>query len=171
MAFDIMTPKQRRFVDEYLVDLCAKAAAIRAGYSSRTAESIGLQLLRKTQVKAAVEARIAARAQRTEVKQDDVLRELARIAFADPRKVMAWGPGGVKLRESTALTDDEAALVAEVGETTSKDGGSLKLKTNDKLKALELLGRHLGMFKNGDDGARSGEGLVVQLVMPSSVER
>jgi Terminase small subunit len=80
------------------------------------------------------------------VTQDRVVLELARVAFGDPRRVMSWGPGGVKLRPSAELADEEAAIVAEVGETTTKEGGSLRVKTVDKLGALRLLGQHLGMF-------------------------
>ncbi|HQN14164.1 MAG TPA: terminase small subunit, partial [Quisquiliibacterium sp.] len=82
----------------------------------------------------------------TGVTADRVISELARIAFGNQRAVMRWGAGGVTLRESSELTDDEAALVSEVAETVSAAGGGLKLKTHDKVKALELLGKHLGMF-------------------------
>lgn len=152
-----LTPKQQRFVEEYLVDLNATQAAIRAGYSPKTAGQIGERLLKKVEIQQALSERMKAREQRTEVTQDRVVKELAKIAFGDPRNVMTWGPTGVKLKASTELTDDEAAFVSEVSETTTEHGGSLKLKTNDKLKALELLGRHLGMFKEkvevtGKDG-------------------
>ena len=152
-----LTPKQQRFVEEYLVDLNATQAAIRAGYSPKTAGQIGERLLKKVEIQQALAERMKAREQRTEVTQDRVVKELAKIAFGDPRNVMSWGPSGVKLKASTELTDDEAAFVSEVSETTTEHGGSLKLKTNDKLKALELLGRHLGMFKEkvevtGKDG-------------------
>lgn len=152
-----LTPKQQRFVEEYLVDLNATQAAIRAGYSPKTAGQIGDRLLKKAETQQALAERMKAREQRTEVTQDRVVKELAKIAFGDPRNVMTWGPTGVKLKASTELTDDEAAFVSEVSETTTEHGGSLKLKTNDKLKALELLGRHLGMFKEkvevtGKDG-------------------
>lgn len=152
-----LNPKQQRFVEEYLVDLNATQAAIRAGYSPKTAGQIGERLLKKAEVQQALSRRMKAREQRTEVTQDRVVKELAKIAFGDPRNVMSWGPGGVTLKASAELTDDEAALVSEVSETTTERGGSLKLKTNDKLKALELLGRHLGMFRDkvevtGKDG-------------------
>lgn len=152
-----LTPKQQRFVDEYLVDLNATQAAIRAGYSPKTAGQIGERLLKKVEIQQALAKRMKAREQRTEVTQDRVVKELAKVAFGDPRNVMTWGPGGVKLKDSAELTDDEAAFVSEVSETTTEHGGSLKLKTNDKLKALELLGKHLGMFKEkvevtGKDG-------------------
>jgi phage terminase small subunit len=83
-----------------------------------------------------------------EVTQERIVKELARIAFGNKRAVMAWGPGGVALRASVDLTDDEAAMVAEVQETVTQAGSSLKLKAHDKVKALELLGKHVGMFSD-----------------------
>ena len=142
-----LTNKQRAFVAEYLVDLNATQAAIRAGYSERTAYRIGAELLQKTSVAEAIAAGQAKRAQRVEITADRVVAELAKIAFADPRDLMEWGPDGVKLKASADLTEEQAASVAEVSETTTKDGGSLRLKKHDKLKALELLGKHLGMFE------------------------
>lgn len=153
-----LNARQQRFVEEYLVDLNASAAARRAGYSAKTASQIGERLLRNVEVQKAIQAAQAARSKRTEVTQDMVLAELAKIAFSDQRQVMAWGPGGVKLRDSAELTADEAAAVAEVSETVgATGGGSLKLKTHDKVGALKLLGEHLGMFRQkvevtGKDG-------------------
>lgn len=141
-----LTPKQRRFVAEYLLDLNATQAAIRAGYSEKTASRIGSELLGKTCISNAIENAQLARSTRTEVTADRVVKELARIAFVDTRQIFAWGPGGVTLRPSDELSDDEAAIVAEVSETTSESGGNIKVKRFDKLKALELLGKHLGMY-------------------------
>ncbi|EPR42714.1 Terminase small subunit [Desulfovibrio sp. X2] len=152
-----MTAAQARFVSEYLVDLNGTQAAIRAGYSARRADRTAVDLLAKPNVAKAVREAMAARQQRTEVTQDMVVAELARVAFGDPRRVMKWGPGGVELKDSEKLTADEAALVSEVRETRTKEGGSLGLKTCDKLKALELLGRHLAMFTDKVDANVKGE--------------
>ena len=140
-----LTPKQRQFVDEYLIDLNATQAAIRAGYSVRTAAEIGRQNLMKLEIQNAIWKVQAERSARTEITADRVVKELARIAFANPRKIFKWGPGGITLLDSEQLTDDEAA-VSEVSETTTENGGSIKAKLHDKIKALDLLGRHLGMF-------------------------
>lgn len=162
-----LTPKQAEFVRQYLVDLNATAAAIRAGYSERTAKSQGQRLLTNVDVSAALAAAQAEREQRTEITQDRVVSELARIAFADPRDLMEWGPSGVKLKDSADLTKEQAASVAEVSETTTKDGGSLKLKKHDKVKALELLGRHMGMFKDKVEAEISGDVSVCHEVSPA----
>src|SRR3954451_9113993 len=141
-----LNDRQARFVAEYLVDLNATQAAIRAGYSAATANQISARLLANVSIAAAITEAQAARSRRTEVTADRVVLELARVAFGDPRRGMSWGPGGVKLRPSAELADEEAAIVAEVGETTTKEGGTLRVKTVDKLGALRLLGQHLGMF-------------------------
>ena len=85
--------------------------------------------------------------QKTEVTIQRIAEELARIAFADQRKVMKWSASGVTLHDSDDLTDDAAAIVSEVSETVTQFGGSMKLKSHDKVRALELLGKHMGMFK------------------------
>src|SRR3954449_4422091 len=121
-----LNDRQCRFVEQYLVDLNATQAAIRAGYSAATANQIGARLLANVKVAAAIAEARAARSRRTEVTQDRVVLELARVAFGDPRRVMSWGQGGVRLRPSAELADEEAAIVAEGGETSTKEGGSLR---------------------------------------------
>ena len=100
----------------------------------------------KLDVKKAVDEALAERGQRTEITQDRILRELARIAFADPRNVFEWGPDSVTLKNSASLSDDDAAAVSEVSQTITESGGSIKAKMYDKQKAIELLMRHMGMF-------------------------
>lgn len=158
-----LTDKQKMFVQEYLVDMNATRAAVRAGYSERNADKIGSELLGKTGVAEAIQRAVERRSKRTEISQDRVVRELAGIAFRDPRKLMSWGPDGVRLNPSDDLTAEEAAVVSEAAETTTKDGGSIKIKTVDKLGALQLLGKHLGMFTEKHDVNVSGN-ITVQLV-------
>lgn len=136
-----LTPKQQRFVEEYLVDLNATQAAIRAGYSKRSAEVEGSRLLRNAKVAAEVAAARAKLSEAAEVSAERVMREVALIALADPRSVMTWGPKGVTLIDSKTLTRDQAAIVAEVAQT--KDG--IRLKTHSKLDALEKLIRRMGL--------------------------
>ncbi len=148
-----MTPRQRRFVEEYLVDLNATQAAKRAGYSPRSARQTGSELLRNPAVAAAIEKAQAKRAQRTRVSADRVVTELAKVAFGDPRRLVSWGPGGVELRESSELTEAEAALVSEVSETRTAAGGTRRVKLHCKMTALTALGKHLGLFGNGRKAA------------------
>lgn len=138
--------KQEMFCKEYLIDLNATQAAIRSGYSKKTAKSIGQENLTKPDIQKRIGELIKARSDRCEITADNVLKELALIAFSDPRKVMKWGPKGVELRESSDLTDEEARLVSEVSQTITDAGGSIKLKMNDKVAALTLVGKHLKIF-------------------------
>jgi phage terminase small subunit len=157
---DGLTPKQQRFVEEYLVDLNATQAAIRAGYSAKTANEQGSRLLAHVSIASAVQSAIAARSERTQVTADRVVAELAKIGFSDMRKFSTWGPAGVMLRDSETLQGEDAACVAEVSQTiTDGGGGTLKFKLHDKVTSLKLLGQHVGMFK-GDtdpDNATPGE--------------
>ena len=91
-----LTSKQLRFVNEYLVDLNATQAAIRAGYSERTVVVQASRLLTNVNVQQAVALAILKRSERTEITQDRVLEELARVAFADIGEYVTWGPDGVK---------------------------------------------------------------------------
>ncbi len=93
-----MTPRQRRFVQEYLIDLNASQAAKRAGYSARSARTTGQKILHHPAVAAAIESAQEKRAQRTRVTADRVVTELAKVAFGDPRRLFSWGPGGVGSR-------------------------------------------------------------------------
>ena len=145
-----LNARQRRFVDEYLSDLNATQAAIRAGYSERTANEQGARLLAKASIQNEVKKRMGDREKRTEITQDMVLQELAKLAFLDIRK--AFDPDGV-LKAVHELDDDTAAAVAglDVIEISSEDDKSCRLKKvklSDKRAALELIGRHLGMFKD-----------------------
>ena len=146
-----LKPKHALFIAEYMVDLDAKNAAIRAGWAPSTAERMGWELVHKNQkTAAAIKEALDARQVRIGITADKVVLELANIAFGKPTSVMTWGPGGVIVKDSESLAPEEAALVSEVSEVkpTEKGGGSLKLKTHDKMKALELLGRHLGIFQD-----------------------
>lgn len=142
-----MTPKQQQFVKEYLVDLNATQAAIRAGYSARTATWIGPQLLGKSHVQAAVQAAIAERGRRVGVTADQVVKELVRIAFVDTSRLVKFEGGRMVLTETANLTEDERRAVSEMSESVTENSRTRKFKMHDKLKALELLGRHLGMWK------------------------
>ena len=137
-----MTPKQTRFIDEYLIDLNATQAAVRAGYSVRTAEWIGPQLLGKSHVSEAVAVQMKAREVRTFVTQDKTLREIARIAFADPRKLM-HSDGRIKLPHE--LDDDTAAAVASFEVSFE---GSIRYRFWDKNAALEKACKHQGLFEH-----------------------
>lgn len=104
-----MTAKQSRFIEEYMIDLNATQAAIRAGYSAKTANEQGAQLLAK--LSTPIAQAMAEQSKRTGINADRVLRELAKMGFADGDDIIQWN-----------------------------------MKGSDRVKALELLGKHLGLF-------------------------
>ena len=157
-----LTEKQRRFVAEYLVDLNATQAAIRAGYSERTADRIGPELLGKTCVSAEIQRAIQARQKRTEVTQDMVLRELAAIGFAkasDYAQVTA--SGAVRITPTEELSDTQRRALSGIKE--GKYG--VEVSSYDKVKALELLGKHLGMFSERTTQQEPENDLVEKLLI------
>lgn len=152
MALPKLTPKQARFVHEYLVDLNATQAAIRAGYKKKNAYQIGSENLRKPQIQAALQEARETQEARTQITADRVLRELARVAFADVTDVTYIEGGHVRLMDSIELTEDQRAAIAYV-----KEGAfGPEVKLNDKIKALELIGKHLGMFEKTEEQDSQG---------------
>jgi len=138
-----LTPKQQRFVEEYLIDLNATQAAIRAGYSKKTAEVTGSRLLRNAKVKEAIKQAAKERSERTGVTQDMVIDQLRKIAFHDIRDVVEWKNNKIRIRDSDKV---DGTIIQEIQESVSESGRTLKVKTNDRMKALELLAKHLRMF-------------------------
>ena len=158
-----LTEKQALFVAEYLVDLNATEAAKRAGYSDKTAYSIGFENLRKPEIQEAIRMAMDERSKRTGITQDKVLLELARIAFAngtdfakivsrqapttiiaedgEPQQVMSVVQS-VHLLDTDKVDPEKRAAIASIKE--GKFG--IEVKGYDKIKALELLGQHLGLF-------------------------
>lgn len=143
-----LTEKQQRFVDEYLIDLNATQAAIRAGYSAKNADKIGSELLGKTRVAEAISEKMAERSKRTGVNQDRIVLELAKIAFVNVADMI--DPENVTIKAG-ATADDTAAIQSvkvKVIPTKEGEGVECEIRLNDKLKALELLGKHLGMWND-----------------------
>jgi phage terminase small subunit len=151
---DGLNHRQRRFVEEYLVDLNATQAAIRAGYSQDTAYSIGWENLRKPEISKAVEAAQAARVNRTQLTGDMVIEELRKIGFANMQDFMGSTPDGDPYLDFSVLTRDQAAALQEVTVDEYTDGRGedarnvkrVKFKLADKRAALVDLGKHLKLF-------------------------
>ena len=146
-----LNPKQKRFVEEYLIDLNGRQAAIRAGYSPKTADVQASRLLRNAKVQKAIEAAMYARSKRTEVSADRVVEELARIAFANMRDY--WPRPGETI-DLHRLDQDRTAAVEEFTVVEAVDTAGVlrrrtRLKLHDKIAALTSLARHLGMFTDG----------------------
>ena len=142
-----MTEKQKIFANEYLIDLNA-TRAYRIAYPSVKKEEAaavnGSKLLRNTKVAAYIQERMKERQKRTEITQDRVLEELAAIAFAKATDYAEVKEGQVIIKDTANMDEQQVRAIAGIKE--GKYG--IELKLNDKEKALELLGRHLGMFKD-----------------------
>ena len=139
-----MTKKQKLFVQEYLIDLNATQAAIRAGYSPDTAGSIGSENLKKPEIKAAIEKAMAERSKRCGINADRVLTELAKIGFANIKDI-------ANLETGEVLPDakiEDLACIQSIKVKPSEWGTEHEVKMYDKKAALVDLGRHLGLFKD-----------------------
>lgn len=137
--------KRQLFVAEYLVDLNATQAARRAGYSESTAR-LAYRFLKDPETARAIRMAKADRAGRLDLEADTVVLELARIAFADPGDFFEWGADGLHLVPSADLNDRQRAAIAEVSQTVTRDGPQVRIRLHDRLRALEYLGRHLGLL-------------------------
>lgn len=143
-----LTKKQQLFVEEYLIDLNATQAAIRAGYSTQTARQMGDENLSKPDIKNSIEKALAERSKRTGVNADRIIRELAKLAFINPTDVINMDEATIK---GDANRDDTAAISSVKVKTIPTEDGNIterEVKTYDKIKALELLGKHIGMFSD-----------------------
>lgn len=142
-----LTEKQQLFVDEYLIDLNATQAAIRAGYSAKTADVQGSRMLGNVKVQQAIAEQMANRSRRTGINQDRVVLELAKIALVKMTDIVdSYG----RIKE-TATEDDLACIESIKYKSSESDTGSSEereVKVASKLKALELLGKHLGMWND-----------------------
>ncbi|MCW9716771.1 terminase small subunit [Avibacterium sp. 21-594] len=150
-----LTDKQKRFVEEYLIDLNATQAAIRAGYSEKTAYSIGQENLTKPEIQGAIQTAQNKRAERVQITQDDVLRDLQEL------RDICMG------RKSIVVTD--TVKDNQKGTVNSVDNPVFCFEPTAANKALELLGKHLGMFKDKLDVSSSDGSLsptVIQLIAP-----
>jgi phage terminase small subunit len=149
-----LTSKKARFVEEFLVDLNGRQAAIRAGYSPKTAEVQASRLLRNAKVEAAVKEAVEARSRRTQITADLVILELAKLAFSNISDFLqVHCDGSVSVDLSRATRDKTTAIrdiiVRGCADNSTEEGRRVSLRgiaLFDKLKALNMLARHLGMF-------------------------
>lgn len=149
-----LSDKQRRFCEEYLVDHNATQAAIRAGYSQKTARIQASKLLTKANIQDYLQSKVKVLMNSLEITQERILQEYARIAFFDPRRLRGTDGRAFELHQ---LDDDTAAAIAGVEEFAEFDedgqqtGITKKIKIASKISALDALARIEGMFKDNLD--------------------
>lgn len=158
-----MTQKQKRFCEEYLIDLNATQAAIRAGYAPSSAADSGSNNMQNPQVAAYIRRRMAERSRRTGVTADRVLEELAKVAFANTMDLI---DDRGAMRDDVSREDTAAIATIKVKTLHSRDGTEetveREIRMADKIKALELCGKHIGMFASGE-GVLIPSGMTIKL--------
>lgn len=161
-----LTPKQEAFATGVASGL-SQAEAYRQAFplsrkwKDKTVHEKASRLASEDKVQARIQELRGKAADANEVTIERIVAEVVKIAFANQRDLMAWGPQGVKLRDSGELTDEQAAAVSEVAESFSATGGSLKLKTHDKLGALRFLAELKGfLVKKQEITGANGKDLV-----------
>jgi phage terminase small subunit len=154
--------RQDRFCSEYLVDFNATRAAIAAGYSEKTARSQASDLLTRPNVQDRVKELAESTMKETGDNRRRVILELQMIAYGDMKDFMDWKDGKIEWKDSKIL-GDKTRLVQEISESYSANGGSRKIKLHDKLKALEMLSKYYGLFK--EQVEHSGEVTTKVVVM------
>ena len=156
------TPRQEKFIEEYIAKGNAAEAARNAGYSVKTADRIGHALLRNLEIADEI-ARRRAEIRKTSITPERIVREYLQLLNANMKDYAAWGPGGVKPRPSDALTEEQTAAISEIAETQS----GIKIKLHDKKGILDSLARIAGMFV--DKVEHTGR-LEYEIVLPEELE-
>jgi phage terminase small subunit len=149
-----ISDQYRVFIDEYTTHWSIKKAAIKAGYNPKWADTTGYAILQRPEVRAEVEKIIAQREEVNQVHRSMIIDQLTRIATADVKDFMTWNDDGTAFLDPSKvdgeiiaeLNIDKSSFTSMDGEQTEKT--KKKLKLHDKLKALELLGRHVGFFND-----------------------
>lgn len=152
-----LTPKQKRFVDEYLIDLNATQAAIRAGYSPKTAQEQSSRLLSKVMIQAEIQEGRDRLQSKLEITQEKVLQELAAIAFANGADFAKVEDNDtVKMIPTDKLSSEKLPAIAGI----KANQYGVEVKLHDKVKALELLGKYLGTFEGNSAQSQAENNLL-----------
>jgi phage terminase small subunit len=180
MATKKLTKKEKLFVKEYIAsNFNGVEAAKKAGYSADSAGQIAYQLLQKTSIKNAISKEIQERALRCDIQADMVIRELAKVAFSDLKDFLTFGPADMEIvnKDGSKAIIPNGAWRIELKDSFAVDGAVLaeisdspktgrKIKLHDKVKALELLGKHLGIFKEQVE-VNAGSGITFVIGKPA----
>ena len=152
-----LTQKEKRFVQEYLIDLNATQAALRAGYSPTSASTIGKENIRKHPIQSAIFEEMDKRMKRTNVTQDQIIIALKRIAFANIKDIMNWNDSAVNITPSEEMKRSHSFAIAEISENVNQHARTVKVKLKDSIRALELLAKHTGMLMDRADPTKGLE--------------
>lgn len=152
-----LTNKQRLFIENYINNgMNASQAALSAGYSKKTAAAIGFENLKKPRIQKAIQGRIKELLNDTELLTMQWLTQVKSIAMFDLRKAAEWHGRDVRLIPSDEIDDLTAAAIQEVSTTETENGGSVKIKAESKIKALELIGKYLAILNENPPDYENG---------------
>jgi len=148
------TAKQQRFIEEYPVDFNATKASQRAGYSKKTSYSIGHELLKKPEIQEAIQKRVGKLTTKADITVERIVSELAKVGFSNLGEYFRISKDGEPYIDLSAITPEQSAALQEIMVEDFTDGRGdgardvrrVKIKTLDKLNALDKLGKYLGMF-------------------------
>lgn len=148
-----LTDKQKRFCDEYIIDLNATQAALRAGYCAKSINNIGPANLLKVGIRNEIQKLKSERSDRVQIEADSVVKELALVGFSNIQDYLTVEEDGeVFLKSFDAIETEKLAAIEsiKINTTSNKDGSreytTTQFKLHSKNNALEQLGRHLGIF-------------------------
>ena len=182
-----LTDKQAAFAREYVIDFNASAAALRAGYSQRTAGRTAAELMQDARVQAEIQRLTAAKAARASMEADEVVEQLVNIVMSDISDVMTWGMSEVEDDEGLPITlpngdailrpnvtvfnsaDLPRRITGAIAEVSMTDKGTFKVKMHDKGAAIDKLMRHLGMFEKDNKQVADGLAMLIQAAQGSAL--
>lgn len=152
-----LTEKEKKFIEEYLMDFNGTRAVVASGYTEnrKVAAVQAHQLLRKPNIQRAIAAHFSRRKKKFEKEEDRILEELRAIAYAQITDTCKWTKRGIKLIPSRKLKKKHVKAIAEISEVSTDKTTTLRVRKHDKLKAIELLGKHFGMWE--DNGNRESK--------------
>lgn len=156
-----LTTQQLTFVDEYLLHGNATAAAIKAKYSKKTAAQSASRLLNSVKILDEIDRRQNKQRKKFDVTAEDILNELKAIGFSRLGNMAQWGGSKLILKDSSELAEEDHAAIESVTETPGAFGIKMSVKTHNKVKALELLAKRLGLFKDEEKPKETPLGEVV----------
>ena len=148
-----LTSKQRQFVQEYLLDYSASAAARRAGYSKHTARVIGFENLTKPAIAAEISRVVEEKKRFADITRERVLEEMRRLAFAQTTDMVELKGGWVVIKDTASLTTEQKSAISQIRQ---KKDGEIEVKFYDKQKALDSLAKYLGIFSDKNTGQNPG---------------
>lgn len=141
-----LTDKQEIFVREFLVDLNAKQAYIRAGFDCKYPERAAYQMMQNESVREAIREHLQQKLNSIDITADRVLSELATVAFSNIKDLAKWDDESAQVFDSEKISDQAARSIAEITTTRNKLGVKIKIKLHNKNQALEVLCKYLGLL-------------------------